>query len=166
MYNYPYSCHPMSPTPPYWNQPFYPTEAYPMMQQMPSYDKGNSPNVVDIQQLTKHNHYFRTVIWTGKHLQVTLMCIGVGDDIGLEIHPHTDQFLRIEDGEGLVQIGEHKDQLTFQQYVCPGSAIMIPAGVWHNLINVGNRPLKLYSIYAPPEHPFGTIHATKAQAPV
>lgn len=127
-------------------------------------DYGKEPFVVNINQATKHNNTFRTAIWTGNHLQVTLMSINVGDDIGLEVHPNIDQFLRIEEGQGLVQMGDAKDQLYFQKRVYDDDAIMVPAGKWHNLINTGNRPLKLYTIYAPPEHPFGTIHKTKADA--
>lgn len=127
-------------------------------------DHGKEPFVVNINQATKHNNTFRTAIWTGNHLQVTLMNINVGDDIGLEVHPNIDQFLRIEEGQGLVQMGDAKDQLYFQKRVYDDDAIMVPAGKWHNLINTGNRPLKLYTIYAPPEHPFGTIHKTKADA--
>ncbi len=90
------------------------------------------------------------------------MSIDVGEDVGLEVHPNTDQFLRIEEGQGVVQMGDTKDDLSFERYVYNNDAIMVPAGKWHNLVNTGNKPLKLYSIYAPPEHPFGTIHQTKA----
>lgn len=92
------------------------------------------------------------------------MSIDVGEDIGLEVHPNVDQFLRIEDGEGTVQMGNTKDHLTVQRRVGEDDAIMVPAGTWHNIINTGDEPIKLYSIYAPPEHPFGTIHQTKAEA--
>src|SRR5699024_12337875 len=94
----------------------------------------------------------------------TLININVGEDIGLEIHPTTDQFLRIEDGQGVVQMGNTKNNLTFRRNIQEDSAIMIPAGTWHNVTNTGNRPLKLYSIYAPPHHPFGTLEQTKADA--
>lgn len=99
-----------------------------------------------------------------KNLQVTLMSLNVGEEIGLEIHPELDQFLRIEQGQGIVQMGKLKDQLNFVREVKDNDAIMIPAGTWHNLINTGNVPLKLYSIYAPPQHPKGTVHVTKADA--
>jgi mannose-6-phosphate isomerase-like protein (cupin superfamily) len=92
------------------------------------------------------------------------MSINVGEDIGLEIHPNVDQFLRIEQGQGVVQMGKRKDHLNFVQKVYDDFAIMIPAGTWHNVTNTGNTPLKLYSIYAPPQHPSGTVHLTKAQA--
>ncbi|NGP44886.1 cupin domain-containing protein [Bacillaceae bacterium SIJ1] len=127
-------------------------------------DYGGKPYVVDIEEATKQNKTFRTALWTGDHLQVTLMSIPVGEDIGLEIHPNVDQFLRIGQGQGLVQMGDLKEQLTFERKVYDDYAIMIPAGKWHNLTNTGRKPLKLYSIYAPPEHPFGTVHRTKADA--
>lgn len=127
-------------------------------------DYGKEPFVVDINEAAKQNNTFRTAIWTGNHLQVTLMSIGVGEDIGLEIHPKIDQFLRVEQGQGVVQMGKRKDHLDFQKEVYDDFAIMIPAGTWHNVTNTGNEPLKLYSIYAPPQHPFGTVHETKAEA--
>jgi mannose-6-phosphate isomerase-like protein (cupin superfamily) len=127
-------------------------------------DYGPNPFVIDINEATKQNENFRTALWTGDHLQVTLMSIGVGEDIGLEIHPELDQFLRIEQGQGLVQMGDSKDRLDFRQQVADDFSIVIPAGKWHNLTNTGNQPLKLYSIYAPPQHPKGTVHETKAIA--
>ncbi|PFR27090.1 cupin [Bacillus cereus] len=127
-------------------------------------DYGPKPFVVNINQATKQNNTYRTALWTGKNLQVTLMSINVGDDIGLEVHPTTDQFIRIEEGQGLVQMGDSKDKLDFQEMAYDDYAIMIPAGKWHNVTNMGNIPLKVYSIYAPPEHPYGTVHETKAIA--
>lgn len=127
-------------------------------------DYGPHPFVVDINEATKQNNTFRTALWTGNHLQVTLMSINVGDDIGLEIHPDVDQFIRVEEGQGLVQMGSNKDRMNFQAKVFDDFAIMIPAGTWHNIINTGNKPLKVYSIYAPPHHPHGTVHETKADA--
>lgn len=127
-------------------------------------DYGLNPFVVDIEEATKQNDNFRTALWTGDHLQLTLMSIDVGDDIGLEVHPHLDQFIRIEEGQGLVKMGDSKDQLDFQAEVYDDFAFIIPAGKWHNLINTGFEPIKLYSIYAPPQHPFGTVHETKADA--
>ncbi|MFZ0370624.1 MAG: cupin domain-containing protein [Halobacillus sp.] len=127
-------------------------------------DYGPNPFVVNINETTKQNNTYRTALWTGSHLQVTLMSINVGENIGLEVHPDVDQFLRIEQGQGIVQMGKSKDDLNFERNVQDDSAIMIPAGTWHNVTNTGNIPLKLYSIYAPPNHPFGTIHVTKADA--
>ncbi len=127
-------------------------------------DYGPEPFVVNIEEATKQNNAFRRAIWTGKHLQLTLMSIRVGEDIGVEIHPNTDQFIRIEEGFGLVKMGDKKDKLDFQRNVNKDYAFIIPAGKWHNLINTGNIPLKVYSIYAPPQHKHGTVHETKADA--
>lgn len=125
---------------------------------------GKQPSVIHIEDAAEQNNNFRTALWTGNHLQVTLMSINVGEDIGLEVHPTTDQFLRIEEGHGVVQMGDSESNLAFRQNVHEDDAIMVPAGTWHNLTNTGNEPLKLYTIYAPPEHPSGTIHITKAEA--
>ena len=124
-------------------------------------DYGPEPFVVNIHKSTMQNRNFRTALWTGQNLQLTLMSIPAGGEIGLEIHPHVDQFLRIESGHGLVRMGGSQDKLNYQKDVCDGYAIFVPAGTWHNLINKGNRPIKLYSIYAPPQHPHGTVHETK-----
>ena len=126
-------------------------------------DYGAEPFVVNINEATKQNNTYRTALWTGTHLQVTLMSLNVGEDIGLEMHPNVDQFLRVEQGQGIVQMGKRKDNLNFERNVYDDSAIMIPAGTWHNVINTGNIPLKLYSIYAPPNHPFGTVHSDKSR---
>lgn len=125
-------------------------------------DHGNQPYVVDIDEASVQNENFRTIIWTGEHLQVSLMSID--QEIGLECHPDVDQFLRIEKGNGIVRMGNSRNNLLFERTVEEDDAIFVPAGIWHNLINTGNEPIKLYSIYAPPEHPFGTIHKTKAEA--
>lgn len=127
-------------------------------------DHGREPFVININTATKQNNTFRTALWTGEHLQLTLMSINPGEDIGLEVHPKVDQFLRIEQGRGVAVMGKSKDNLTFTKNVMEDSAIFVPAGIWHNIINTGPMPLKLYSIYAPPNHPFNTVHATKADA--
>jgi len=127
-------------------------------------DYGPEPFVVNIEEVTKLNNTFRTALWTGQHLQLTLMSIKPGEDIGLEIHPDLDQFIRIEEGRGIVRMGNRKDNLSFQKNVSADYAFIIPAGKWHNLINTGKMPLQLYSIYAPPQHPRGTVHETKADA--
>jgi len=129
-----------------------------------STDYGPSPLVVNIEEVTKQNRAFRSALWTGEHFQLTLMSIRPGEDIGLEIHPDVDQFLRIEEGRGLVRMGKQRDRLDFQERVSDDFAIIIPAGTWHNVINTGLMPLKLYSIYAPPQHPWGTVHETKKDA--
>jgi mannose-6-phosphate isomerase-like protein (cupin superfamily) len=127
-------------------------------------DYGSEPFVVNINEAAKQNNNYRNALWTGKHLQTTLMSIDVGGDIGLEMHPDVDQFIRIEQGQGLVQMGSSKDKLDFQRKVYDEFAIFIPAGTWHNLTNTGYRPIKLYSIYAPPNHPHGVVQETKAIA--
>ncbi len=127
-------------------------------------DRGPHPLVINIDQETKENCAFRTALWTGTHLQLTLMSIQVGEEIGLENHPDLDQFIRLEQGCGLVKMGNTRDNLSFQRKVSDGYAFIIPAGTWHNLVNLGNVPIKLYSIYAPPQHPKGTVHKTKADA--
>ncbi|RJX39833.1 cupin domain-containing protein [Paenibacillus pinisoli] len=127
-------------------------------------DQGGKPYVVNIEKVTEQNNTYRTAIWTGAHLQVTVMSIKVGEDIGLEVHPTTDQFIRIEEGKGLVQMGDQRDRLDFQADASEGYAIMVPAGKWHNVTNTGNEPLKVYVIYGPPEHPFGKVEETRSQA--
>ncbi len=127
-------------------------------------DYGPNPFVIDIEEATENNNAFRRALWTGPSMQLTLMSLLPGEDIGLEIHPNVDQFVRIEEGKGMLMMGANKDTLTLQQPVSDGYAFIIPAGTWHNLINIGQTPLKLYSIYAPSKHPFGTVHETKAIA--
>ena len=127
-------------------------------------DYGPGPVVVNIDKATKQNNTFRTVLWTGENFQVTVMSIPVGEAIGLEVHETGDQFIRVEDGQGLVKMGKDKNNLDFQKGIYEDYAIMIPEGSWHNIINTGNKPLKLYIIYAPPEHPRDTVHQTKADA--
>lgn len=127
-------------------------------------DYGAQPYVVNIEEETKANDAFRVAKWTGSHMQMTLMTIQPGDDIGLEVHHDHDQFLRVEEGIGLVQMGASEDNLDFEQNVEDDFAVLVPAGAWHNITNTGDRPLKLYSIYAPSEHPHGTVHETKAEA--
>jgi mannose-6-phosphate isomerase-like protein (cupin superfamily) len=127
-------------------------------------DYGPNPFTVNINEASKQNNNYRTALWTGPHLQVTLMSLKPGEDIGLEMHPNVDQFLRIEQGQGMVQMGKSRNRLNYVRNVRDDFAIMVPAGTWHNVTNTGNIPLKLYSIYAPPNHPFGTVHVTKASA--
>ena len=127
-------------------------------------DYGAEPTVLDIDAYTISNTNFRTALWTGTKLQVTLMSIPAGGEVGLEQHPDTDQFLRIEEGEANVVMGDSEESLTFTQMAEKDFAIIVPAGKWHNIINTGDKPLKLYSIYSPVEHPHGTVHQTFEEA--
>lgn len=124
-------------------------------------DHGDKPFVTNIERATTENQNYRLAFWTGKYLQMTLMSLKVGESIGLEMHPALDQFIRIEKGSGLVRMGAARDDMPIRQVVSDADGFFIPAGTWHNLINVGLEPLKLYSIYASPQHPFGTVQKTK-----
>lgn len=124
-------------------------------------DYGPEPFVIDIEEATNENNMFRKTLWTGDYFQLTLMSIEPGDDIGLEVHLDHDQFIRVEDGQGYIQMGDSQNNLDFQKRLKDDYIVMIPAGKWHNLTNTGDKPLKLYSIYAPAEHPAGTVHETK-----
>ena len=127
-------------------------------------DRGANPTLINIHKETLCNSNFRTAIWTGEYLQITVMSIPVGGEIGLEMHEHLDQFLRIESGCACVYMGKTKQTVRLIGKVDPNYAIVIPAGTWHNVINTCQCPLKLYSIYAPPQHPFNTVHKTKLDA--
>lgn len=115
--------------------------------------------VVNIEKKSLENKYFREVLFTGPHSQLVLMSIAPGDDIGMETHKNVDQFFRIESGIGQAILDGKKYDLE------DGSAVVIPAGTEHNIINKSrSEPLKVYTIYSPPNHPDGTIHKTKAEA--
>lgn len=125
-------------------------------------DHGPNPYVLDIEDVTKENEAFRDTLWTGQYLQMTVMAIPAGGEIGAEVHDDHDQFLRVEAGTGRVQMGPAKDQLDFDREVSHDWVILVPAGSWHNVTNIGQDDLKVYSLYAPPEHAHGTVHPTKA----
>lgn len=127
-------------------------------------DYGPKPFVINIDRAALQNTNYRTALWTGCYLQLTLMSIPVGGEIGLEVHPDTDQFIKSESGNGIVMMGSSEDCLNFQRPIRNGYAVFVPAGTWHNIINTGNQPLKIYTVYAPPHHPHGTVQTTKAQA--
>ena len=127
-------------------------------------DRGPHPHVLDIEQVTLANDTFRTVLWTGRDLQLTVMSIEPGGEIGLEVHPELDQFLRVEAGRGRVRMGPAEDEVTFDEEVGDGWVVLVPAGAWHNVVNIGQEPLKLYSLYSAPEHPAGAVHATRTGA--
>ena len=123
-------------------------------------DIGPQPQSFDLEQETLENRNYRTVAWSGRYLQVTLMSIPVGGDIGLEAHPQTDQFLRLDAGRGRVQMGSSKTELTFEKEVSDGWCVLVPAGTWHNITNIGEEPMQVYAIYAPVHHKAGKIHKT------
>ena len=127
-------------------------------------DYGCEPLIFHIHHAAEMNENFRTTLWTGRDMQLTLMSIPGHGDIGVEMHDDVDQLIRIESGKAMVYMGSCRNNLRERGCVDGNYAIIIPAGTWHNIVNVGNRPLKLYSIYAPPKHPFGTVHATKEDA--
>jgi mannose-6-phosphate isomerase-like protein (cupin superfamily) len=127
-------------------------------------DIGPKPQSFDLETATVENENYRTVAWSGKYLQLTLMSIPVGADIGLEAHPETDQFLRLDAGRGRVQMGPAEDQLDFEQEVEDGWAVLVPAGTWHNVTNIGDEPMRLYAVYAPTHHATGRVQATAADA--
>jgi mannose-6-phosphate isomerase-like protein (cupin superfamily) len=114
--------------------------------------------VDDIEKLTEENTDFRRVLYTGKNLQLVLMSIQSGDDIGEEVHDDRDQFFRVEQGSGEVWIDGHRSP------VAADDAFIVPAGARHNVKSTGDGPLRLYTIYGPPEHREGTVHATKTEA--
>jgi mannose-6-phosphate isomerase-like protein (cupin superfamily) len=118
----------------------------------------------DIEELTLENTNFRQVLFTGGHTQLTVMRLLPGQEIGWEAHGHLDQFLRIEEGKGELDLGKGEEAVDETHPVEDDWAMIIPAGTWHNVRNVGDGELKLYSLYSPPEHPDGTVHATKEEA--
>ena len=127
-------------------------------------DFGPMPLIFNINHAATRNQNFRTVLWTGTDMQLTLMSIPPKESIGIEMHPNVDQFIRIVSGHAKVYMGSRQNGLEEKARVDGNDAIMIPRGTWHNIVNAGTSPLKLYSIYAPPNHSFGTVHQTKEDA--
>jgi mannose-6-phosphate isomerase-like protein (cupin superfamily) len=128
------------------------------------YDYGPSSLVIDLNKAAQQNDNFRSTLWTGTYLQVTLMNIPVHGSIGMEVHTENDQILRIEEGLGLVQLGEDQFTMYGQYLAFTNYAILVPAGIWHNIINIGNDPLKISSFYAPPRYPWNTVQRTRIPA--
>lgn len=119
----------------------------------------------NIETMTLENTNFRTVVYTGSHAQLTLMSVEPGEDIGWECHAHVDQFLRLEQGTARLELGSTENVVDERHEIGADWAMIIPAGTWHNVVNTGADDLRLYSLYSPPEHPPGTIHATRADDP-
>lgn len=126
-------------------------------------DKGPDPYVFNVEQMALENRNFRTAIWTGCNLQMTLMSIPPCGEIGAEIHENTDQFIRVEQGRALVKMGKCAEHQSFCKHISKGEVVFVPAGTWHNVMNIGRIPLKVSSVYAPLNHPRGTVHRTKAE---
>ena len=124
-------------------------------------NSGDKPTLINLRFDSRTNDYYRKEIWTGEHLQLTVMSIPIGGEVGLELHNDNDQFIGVEYGMAAVYMGATKQGVKYVGNANADYAIIVPAGTWHNIINDGNCPLKLYSVYAPPHHPKGTIHKTK-----
>lgn len=120
--------------------------------------------VDDIERITLENSDFRKVVFTGEHEQLVLMSLATGEEIGWEAHSHHDQFLRLEAGLARVDFGTSEDAVEESHQVEGDWAFIVPAGTWHNVVNVGDEDVKLYTLYSPPEHPDGTVHRTKQEA--
>lgn len=112
----------------------------------------------DVRKYTSSESHSETTIWTDMSLQATFILVQVGGEIGLDVYPNLDQFIRFKHGQGKVMMGDDEVTLSFIQPVSGECSVFIPAGKWHNIVNTGNTPLKLFSIYAPPEHPVDIIH--------
>ena len=120
--------------------------------------------VGNIEEATLGNTNFRTALFTGTSMQLTVMRLAPGEEIGVEMHDHRDQFIRVEHGHARVTLGPERDRVAETHDLEDDWVVIIPGGTWHNVVNTGDRDLKLYSLYAPPEHPDGTVHVTKADA--
>lgn len=120
--------------------------------------------VGNIEEVTLGNANFREVLFTGANTQLTVMRLAPGEEIGVEMHDDLDQFIRVEAGKARVTMGPTKDEVSATHDLEDDWAVIVPGGIWHNVINTGDVDLKLYSLYSPPEHPDGTIHESKAEA--
>jgi mannose-6-phosphate isomerase-like protein (cupin superfamily) len=117
--------------------------------------------VGNIEEATLQNSFFRKVLFTGKHLQLVVMCLQPSEEIGNEVHPDVDQFFRLEEGEAKFVFHNGKEE----HLVHDGDVVVVPAGTWHNVINTSaDSPMRLYTIYTPPQHPDGTVHKNKEEA--
>jgi mannose-6-phosphate isomerase-like protein (cupin superfamily) len=112
----------------------------------------------NIEKVTVENEDFRRVLYTGEHMQLVLMTLQPGEEIGEEVHPDRDQFFRIEEGEGAIDIDGRENRVE------DDFAVIVPAGARHNVRNIGSQPLRLYTLYGPPEHKDQVVQATKAEA--
>ncbi len=124
-------------------------------------EHGGEVFVTSVGKAAIKNTDFRKSYWTGRYLQMTLMSLGCGEDIGVECHDDTDQYIRVERGNGLITTGNSRDCMWNKKRLCEGDSVFIPAGTWHNITNRGRGTLKISSIYAPPHHPKCTVEKHK-----
>lgn len=120
--------------------------------------------VGSIQGAAASNAYFRQVLYTAQNMQLVVMSLPPGEEIGVEMHDHLEQYIRTESGQATVTMGPSRDEVAQAHDLEAGSAVVVPGGTWHNVINRGESELKISTIYAPPQHPDGTIHRTRAEA--
>lgn len=126
-------------------------------------DYSNEFFSADLNKIVINNENFRTALWTGNNLQLTLMCINPKESIGTEIHQNVDQFFMVTSGNGMILMGNNQSMSEYKSKLDSGTVAIVPAGKWHNVINIGETPLKLFSIYAPPQHKKETIHKRKVE---
>ena len=124
-------------------------------------EHGGEVYVTNVGKMAYANQNFRESIWTGTYLQMTLMSIPCGGEIGIEIHPDTDQYITVEHGNAVLEVGHNEACKENRYRLCSGDSMFIPAGTWHNIVNTGRCALKLSSIYAPPHHPRCTVERNK-----
>ena len=124
-------------------------------------EHGGDVYTLNVEKSANKNYNFRESVWTGKYLQMTLMSIASSSDIGVEMHKDTDQYIRIEHGYALLLTGCDENHLNDRQRLCKGDAVFVPAGTWHNIVNIGRCTLKVSSVYAPPHHPRCTLQPNK-----
>ena len=122
--------------------------------------QGSIPHVTDLRQETLNNTLFYTTRWTSKNMQFALMSVPVNTETGLDVHYNSDQFFYIEKGDALVYMGSCYDCLNIQTRVYEGYAIVVPAGTWHNVVNISGSDLKMFSIFAPALHSYNTVFRT------
>ena len=131
------------------------------MDEIKTINSGDRAALVNINDIACANRFYRQEIWTGEHLQVTVMSIPIGGEVGLEMHGENDQLISVEYGVAAIFMGDSKQGVRFVGNANSDYVLLVPAGTWHNVINAGSTPLKLFSVYAPPHHPKGTVHKTK-----
>lgn len=124
-------------------------------------DLGPTPSIINIEKRTEENSNYKKALWTGNNIQLILMSIPIGENTGIETSPNTEQFIKIEEGRALVELGPDINNLSVQKEINSDYALIIPAGTYYKITNINNEPLKLYSIYSPTNYKKGTINITK-----